>query len=82
MKQKQNLLDCVSSLKEVRAQLHNALDPSITAKLDGAIGHLEFWLSQETPDEVSVRVARMEALRTVALVIESIVTVADLLRHL
>jgi hypothetical protein len=82
MEQKQELSDCVLSLKEVRAQLHNEMDPSIAVRLDGVIQQFESCLKQEVADPLLVQVARSEGLKTIGLIIESVVTIADIIRHL
>jgi hypothetical protein len=82
MKQKQNISDCVSSLKEVRAQLHSEMDPGITAGLDSVIQQFESCLQQDVDDPLLIQAARNEGLKTVALVIESVVSIADIITHL
>ena len=82
MNQKQNLLNCVSNLKEVRAQLQDNLDPRITVELDRVIDQFEFCLAQEVPDPLLIQRTRNEGLKLLALVIESVVAIADLITHL
>ena len=82
MTEKQTVSNCVTSLKRVRAQLHNDSDPSIAAELDRVIQQFEFCLKQEAPDPLVVQMARIEGLKAIALVIESVVSIADVVRRL
>jgi hypothetical protein len=82
MTEKQTLSNCVTSLNGVRAQLHNDSDPRIAAELDRVIQQLEFCLKQEAPDPLVVQMARIEGLKAIALVIESVVNIADVVRRL
>lgn len=82
MKQEQMLIDCVLALKEVRAELHNDVDPSVITELDRVIQKFEFCLQQGLKDVSAIRAARNEGLKTVALVIESLVGIADLIVRL
>jgi hypothetical protein len=82
MEQKQTLSDCVSALKQVRAQLHSDLDPSITARLDSVIERLESCLKQGVVDPLLLQAARNEGLKTIALIIESVVGIGEVIAHL
>ncbi len=78
MKQRQMLSDCVRSLKEVRTQLHSELDPSVTARLDAVVMKLEFCLQEGATSPQLVQATLDEGLKTIALVIESVVGIAEL----
>ena len=78
MKHNQMLLNCVASLKEVRAQWHHELNPRIAAELERVIDQLEFCITQEEVDPLLAQQARNEGLRIIALVIESVVSILDL----
>ena len=82
MKQKRYLSNCVSSLKQIQAQLHNDLNPSVAARLDRVVRQLESCLEHEVHDPLLLRAVRSEALKTLALVIESVVGIADIIAHL
>ena len=70
---------CADSLREIRAQLHNDLDPSILAELDSVIERLESGPYEQISDSASRAKAVDDALMLLGRIIEVVVGAHDLI---